>query len=551
MKAKRFLSILVAVLMLVSCFAIGASADEKNPIIDTTKDVTLTITLYDTATNRADNSGNFNTEIIAGDTDVAGTEQTVSSYEGIAGSKFEIRLQKADGTYPEAATAYGTTNEDGVLTFTYTGDNDNAANTTTKLAQGRYKVTNSEKAQTQVAKILDFEVDLPMTNPAGDDWMYDVYVYPKIPTDTTKPEVQKSVSNDGTNFGHEATINAINDSAATWKITSTLPEGINNYKALKFTDVVDPRLIVVENEGTKVTTVSYDGTALTKETDYTVTWSKVKVDGKDVYDKLKVEFTAVGISKLAANKTITITYQTMIDTSIDSAVATYIGNHVILDYENSAGVEGTVDNTPDNTTDDNFDPDDSTTYPGTQIEIPDPEDPDETITVTEPSTPGDNTNGKDDKDPYIYTGKIEVVKIKQGDTTTKLEGVEFALLDASKNPVKDENNNAVTATTDANGVFSFVGLKTGTYYLRETKTIAGYELIGEDIAFEITKTNLDYKDDTTGILHTDNNINYIDNIPSTKLPLTGGMGVGMFALIGFAFAAAGSAFFFKSKKVSD
>jgi len=29
------------------------------------------------------------------------------------------------------------------------------------------------------------------------------------------------------------------------------------------------------------------------------------------------------------------------------------------------------------------------------------------------------------------------------------------------------------------------------------------------------------------------------------------MGVGMFALIGFAFAAVGGAFFFKSKKVSE
>lgn len=530
MKAKRFLSVLMAVMLMVSCFAIGASADADKAIIDKSKAVSLTITLLAAkdGDNTADSSANFSETIISGDTDVAGEEQSTGGRTGIENAVFELYLVDANGNISDTAAKTITTNSDGVATAT-------------ELAQGKYKVVNTAKGTAQVKNVAAFYVNLPMTDPTSGEWNYDVCVYPKMSTDNSKPGISKDVAA-GSNptsssFGTSASIDAINNQVATWRIkTDALPANISTYQDFKITDVIDPRLTADENSVKLV----YDGSnALTKDTDYTISWTTDSTG----YKKLVIDFTTTGIAKLETSKVITVTFETTID--IDggygyAAVGQAIANHVTLDYTNSGSVSGKVDNTPD--TNDNENPG---SFSGD-----DPDDPNDNNDPDVP-TPGNNENG----DPYIWTGAVNAVKVDEEGNA--LKGAEFILYKADTNggttikvngsdvtvsPVVNDSTNQ-KVTSDDDGAFSYKGLVSGvTYYLVETKAPTGYELLGAPISFEV-------KEATPIVNYTGESA--IKNIPSTDLPLTGGVGTTMFAILGIAFVAVGGTFLFKSKKAKN
>ena len=64
-------------------------------------------------------------------------------------------------------------------------------------------------------------------------------------------------------------------------------------------------------------------------------------------------------------------------------------------------------------------------------------------------------------------------------TKEKLEGVEFQLLDENKNVLY------TNLQTDKNGMITIDNLLPGKYYVKETKTISGYELYEKLIEVEI------------------------------------------------------------------
>ncbi|MHC5229056.1 SpaA isopeptide-forming pilin-related protein, partial [Enterococcus sp. LJL99] len=85
---------------------------------------------------------------------------------------------------------------------------------------------------------------------------------------------------------------------------------------------------------------------------------------------------------------------------------------------------------------------------------------------------------------------------------TPLKNAEFELYET------DSDKKIGKATTEATGVVTFDGLFPGKYYLVETKSPEGYELVKKKIPFEITKGNQTIK-------------LYQDDSASTKLPFTG------------------------------
>ena len=51
-----------------------------------------------------------------------------------------------------------------------------------KVTQGLYYVSETNAPANVTGKTDDFLVSLPMTNAEGDDWIYDVHVFPKNKT---------------------------------------------------------------------------------------------------------------------------------------------------------------------------------------------------------------------------------------------------------------------------------------------------------------------------------------------------------------------------------
>lgn len=145
----------------------------------------------------------------------------------------------------------------------------------------------------------------------------------------------------------------------------------------------------------------------------------------------------------------------------------------------------------------------------------------------------------------VYTEKIVITKVDGEDNDVTLQGVKFVLKNsAGKYYALDENGavewvdaieDAKEVTTDADGVAEFFGLKDGTYYVHETETIEGYNMLTEDVTVTVayaedgTLTDAEAEDvPPTGVLVT------IANFAGTALPSTGGIGTTIFYAVGAA-----------------
>lgn len=197
----------------------------------------------------------------------------------------------------------------------------------------------------------------------------------------------------------------------------------------------------------------------------------------------------------------------------------------------------------------------------------------------------DSTEEDGDDDKYdiedgavVYTYKLGVIKYKDAvGENNKLANVEFKLYtqDTGGNALSvveekvgtyrlatsTDTTTTTTLKTDANGKIVVKGLANGTYYLEETKTVDGYNLLKGRVAVELqistitswnisesyvngvltkktyksaTHTSDDGDDATTDLLNTT-----IINKKGFDLPQTGGIGTLMFFIIGGVLIAGG------------
>ena len=116
--------------------------------------------------------------------------------------------------------------------------------------------------------------------------------------------------------------------------------------------------------------------------------------------------------------------------------------------------------------------------------------------------------------------KIVVVK-KDQESGELLQGVEFELLDENKNIVYTD------LKTNEDGKIEISNLVPGTYYLKETKTIDGYELYDQLIRVdtklnqEVTVTVNNRKEDVPEIETKEQTSKEIKSLEVKKLPVTG------------------------------
>ena len=208
-----------------------------------------------------------------------------------------------------------------------------------------------------------------------------------------------------------------------------------------------------------------------------------------------------------------------------------------------------------------------------------------TATLTYSKSTGDGTGNYTITDEArVYTYQFQITKYKDSVAeANKLkdgEWVEFQLLDTDKNPMKvvklaegeyrlaiDTDSDTVKLdkmVTNTNSTILIRGLENGTYYLKETKTIANYNLLSKPFEFkvEVTETTTWAEDGTFtpdgSIVKTYQSTTYTPTDPTGiatiinkkgfVLPQTGGMGYLLFCTVGIVLIAGGAMLIFGGRK---
>lgn len=456
---RYFLSFLAALSIVLLAFgAVKAFAQDNAPGENDTYDVVLTKVKLSDLTGWPKQTG-VNNE------DYTGQKLNVTDYFGsgaktLANVWFDVYKDTPTGT-PVAGAATG---DDGTVTFT-------------GLKAGKYYIVENKAKSTltsdeQLANsaAVPVEINLPVFKATG-GWYTTgsdaVHVYPKNTVD--KPSIDKVVSEDAK---HDT---ALVGETKTFKVTSTMPEGIKDYKVLKFTDKFSAGLtytgnLVVKNGGTVVNPSNYSTTGT----------AAVGTKGAAI----SIAFNEDYIKTLNPKDVITITYDAVIN------------EEAVMGAANPNDVKLTYGTNPDST-----------------------------------------KEVKPNETPELHTGGAKFEKIDKA-TSAKLAGAKFVVTNeagdkylkqtaaSGTTPAKNEwvanKADATVFTSAADGTFEVKGLPYGVkgndnatgetkYKLVEVEAPTGYALLQQPVEFTISSTTY-----TGGINQVNNN--------KVTIPQTGGIG---------------------------
>lgn len=452
----------------------------------------------------------------------------------------QFKLQKQNGADWTDITA----NDSNGSTYNLTTDI-NGKITIAGLSQGNYRIFEDAYSGDSANKgyILDAEYHNFTVQKDGQIKVGENIATPiaTIQVANHRPDMKKEVYN-GTGWTQNAPY-GVGDTVP-YKITIEVPQNIDKLSTFTVTDTPTG---LKDNVGS--IKIKDGTTALTSGTDYTVA-----AEGTDGF---KIDFILTSNTvKACAGHTVTITYNAVVK---DTAVVGGNGN------SNNAKL----------------------TY---------------TNKINSDNTPGTTTNTIEDS-AVMYSFGIKVVKTAENGTTTladvvfdlyreaKLgetsivdaETVKKAGLDSTKSWILVKsglttNASGIIDTSDSNNATNYThGLANGDYYLVETKTVDGYNLLTKpvEVKLDVTATTTWQKTnvyDASGNLvkhgtvtkttftHTSNNgdatktelaVAKVINRKGFTLPVTGGFGTLLFSGIGLLLVLAGVGVLFSLKKKSN
>lgn len=455
---------------------------------------------------------------------------------GVALEGVQFKLQKQNGADWTDITA----NDSNGSTYNLTTDI-NGKITIAGLSQGEYRIFEDAYSNTSANKgyILDAEYHTFTVQKNGQIQVDgNVSANATIQVANHRPDMKKEVKK-GDSWAQDAPY-GVGDTVP-YKITIEVPKNIDKLSTFTVTDTPTG---LKDNVGS--IKIKDGTTALTSGTDYTVA-----AEGTDGF---KIDFILTSNTvKACAGHTVTITYNAVVK---DTAVVGGNGN------SNNAKL----------------------TY---------------TNKINSDNTPGTTTNTIEDS-AVMYSFGIKVKKTTE-DGTTPLQGVVFDLYREAKTgetPIVNAETVKKTGldstkkwilvksglTTDANGIIDTSdsanitnythGLANGDYYLVETKTVKGYNLLTKpvEVKLDVTATTTWQKTnvyDASGNLvkhgtvtkttftHTSNNgdatktelaVAKVVNRKGFTLPVTGGFGTLLFSGIGVLLVLAGVGVLFSLKK---
>lgn len=459
---------------------------------------------------------------------------------GVALEGVQFKLQKQNGADWTDITA----NDSNGSTYNLTTDI-NGKITIAGLSQGNYRIFEDAYSGDSANKgyILDAEYHNFTVQKDGQIKVGENIATPiaTIQVANHRPDMKKEVKK-GDSWAQDAPY-GVGDTVP-YKITIEVPQNIDKLSTFTVTDTPTG---LKDNVGS--IKIKDGTTALTSGTDYTVA-----AEGTDGF---KIDFILTSNTvKACAGHTVTITYNAVVK---DTAVVGGNGN------SNNAKL----------------------TY---------------TNKINSDNTPGTTTNTIEDS-AVMYSFGIKVKKTTE-DGTTPLQGVVFDLYREAKTgetPIVNAETVKKTGldstkswilvksglTTDANGIIDTSdsanitnythGLANGDYYLVETKTVKGYNLLTKpvEVKLDVTATTTWQKTnvyDASGNLvkhgtvtkttftHTSNNgdatktelaVAKVVNRKGFTLPVTGGFGTLLFSGIGVLLVLAGVGVLFSLKKKTN
>lgn len=479
----------------------------------------------------------------------------------LAGVKFSLERLKDDGTdtwvpYPDDTTTFETTAPDGSVTIdglkpgtyrfkeigysgTVTGENRKYV-----INAGDYYVfTIAEDGKVSRAEDADHSSDYTAENTT-------------VTVKNYAPDIEKTVKDRTSDDYRKAADYNVGDEIP-YKITVTVPQNITRLKKFEVTDTPTNLVDQVEDaKGNSLISVQYnsdEGLVAVPTDAYTIT----KLDNGGFTVAFKP-------AKMAAyaGKQIVISYNAKLTANADMTTDGN-SNQAKLEYSNKTDVKDEDKDAPEN----NNKRGDETVVYTFQIQIVKKADVQE--------------NGKDifldgvTFDLYKLVGKTEKIP----DDAVEIDN---ATANALKLPAAGENQKWVKVksniTTGTDGKVNVNGLANGTYYLVETKTKQGYNLLTApvevklSIAYKTTwNESLEYKgdvlvkrdvtkkvetftkDDTqTGVTEGDKtygrHVTVIINRKGFNLPTTGGFGTLLFSGIGVLLVVAGVGVLLSLKK---
>lgn len=620
-KFKKMLAGMLSAAMVMSTMTVSAFAEQTmTPSTITKKSGSITIHKYEY---------NGKVEIKGTGSEKDKAPDGAKALEGVGFTIYKVadekELEKYYSINPKALPSVKDyTTENGEIKGTKVGDE----TTTDKdgiakfenLNLGFYVVVETKTPDKVTKPIEPFLVSVPMTTTDGENWLYDVHVYPKNKTTyggvtlekqgNTKEdklagvtfELQKKNGDTWTKVttseSNGKDLNLVTDengqirvdglSQGTYRFIETNRGNNDGY----IMDGVTPYVFVVGADG-KTTYEGKEENTITVKNEKPVLTKKVKdrTDGEwkqesdyNVGDMVPYKITVKVPSNITRLKyfTVTDTPTNLKDDVSTVAVKVKEGNTAVEEeaYKVAGAGNGfTV----------TFYPTKMASYAGRELVITYNA---ELLSTAQTTTDGNSNTAKleytnkilsntenpgkdtiEDK-AIVYTFKLNIIKKANSAKGAALGGVKFDLykevpagtegaanatevkeagLNTSKTWLKVASN---LTTDDTTGEVSCSGLANGTYYLVETKTVEGYNLLKAPVEVNlkveyvtttengVTTTKFTENNEPSNGTHSET----IINKNGFQLPTTGGMGTLLFSVIGVIVMIAAAFILLKGRK---